>query len=492
MKKSSILSILVFFFLSTNCFAQQIKKPVVNGTFYPGSPKILAAEIKRFLDWAEVAEKDKDVLALISPHAGYEYCGSVAAYGYKAIKGRPIRSVVIIGPSHYEYFDGVSVYPQGAWQTPLGNVSVDVELADTLINSHPKISFYESAFTREHSVEVQIPFLQIVLDNFKIVPIVMGKFSDENCRILSQALLKATKGREDVLIIASTDMSHYRPYDEACKIDNLTIKELEKLDPESLYYKLVSEECELCGAACVITTLLYAKGQGADDIEIMKYANSGDITGDKRRVVGYLSAAIYAGTGREEVSDENKDILNEEQEKRLLEIARKTIDEYIRRSRRLNVTEDDPLLLKNMGVFVTIHKEGRLRGCIGNIRGRQPLYLTVRDMAIEAATADPRFAPVTADELKDIDIEVSVLSIPERVENVDEIKMGVHGVIVKRGNSSGVFLPQVATETGWTREEFLGNLCARKAGLSADAWKDKDTELYSFTAQVFGEKDNRP
>lgn len=491
MKKSPVLAILFFFFLSTNCFAQQIKKPVVNGAFYPGSPKILAAEIKRFLDWAEVAEKDKDVLALISPHAGYEYCGSVAAYGYKAIKGRPIRTVVIIGPSHYEYFDGVSVYPQGAWQTPLGNVPVDAELSSTLIQYHPKISFYESAFAREHSVEVQIPFLQIVLDNFKIVPVVMGKFSDENCRILSQALLEATRDRKGVLIVASTDMSHYHPYEEARKIDNSTIKELERLDPESLYYKLVSEECELCGAACVITTLLYAKGRGADDIEIMKYANSGDITGDKRRVVGYLSAAIYAGTGREEMPEEKKDILNGKQKKRLLEIARKTMNEYVSSDKKLDFTESDPLLLKNMGAFVTIHKQGNLRGCIGNIIGRQPLYLTVRDMAIEAATADPRFAPVTADELEDIDIEISVLSTPERVEDVDEIKLGVHGVIVKRGNSGGVFLPQVATETGWTRQEFLDNLCAHKAGLNADAWKDKDTELYSFTAQVFGEKDNR-
>ncbi|MBU4140987.1 MAG: AmmeMemoRadiSam system protein B [Candidatus Omnitrophica bacterium] len=510
MKKSPVLTILFFFLLSTNCFAQQIKKPVVSGAFYPDSAKILAAEIKRFLDWAEVGKKDKDVLALISPHAGYEYCGSVAAYGYKAIKDRPIRTVVIIGPSHYEYFDGVSVYPQGAWQTPLGNVPVDAELANTLINSHANISFYESAFAREHSVEVQIPFLQIVLDNFKIVPVIMGKFSDENCRILSQALLEATKDREDVLIVASTDMSHDHPYDEARKIDNLTIKELERLDPESLYYKLVSEECELCGAACVITTLLYAKGRGADDIEIMKYANSGDITGDKRRVVGYLSAAIYAPLrqgygglsseaqalgdakrGREEMSNENKDILNEGQQKRLLEIARKTMNEYVSSAQKLDFSESDPLLLKNMGAFVTIHKQGNLRGCIGNIIGRQPLYLTVRDMAIEAATADPRFAPVTADELEDIDIEISVLSTPERVEDVDEIKLGVHGVIVKRGNSGGVFLPQVATETGWTREEFLDNLCAHKAGLSADAWKDKDTELHSFTAQVFGEKDNR-
>ncbi|MBU3933120.1 MAG: AmmeMemoRadiSam system protein A [Candidatus Omnitrophica bacterium] len=191
------------------------------------------------------------------------------------------------------------------------------------------------------------------------------------------------------------------------------------------------------------------------------------------------------------MSNENKDILNEGQQKRLLEIARKTMNEYVSSAQKLDFSESDPLLLKNMGAFVTIHKQGNLRGCIGNIIGRQPLYLTVRDMAIEAATADPRFAPVTADELEDIDIEISVLSTPERVEDVDEIKLGVHGVIVKRGNSGGVFLPQVATETGWTREEFLDNLCAHKAGLSADAWKDKDTELHSFTAQVFGEKDNR-
>lgn len=489
MKKNLIIFVLFFFFLSSISLAQQIKRPVVSGAFYPESAKILAERIKQFLDWAEIEKKDRDILALISPHAGYDYSGSVAAYGFKAIKGRPFRTVIIIGPSHFVGFDGISVYPQGAWQTPLGNVPVDEKLASALIQCHPKISFNQSAFTKEHSIEVQLPFLQIVLDEFEIVPIVMGKFSYEDCQILSSALLEVAKDRDDVLIVASTDMSHYHPYGEAKEIDNLTIKELQKLNPSALYNKLVMGECELCGAAAVITTLLYAKQQGVTEVEILKYANSGDVTGDEQRVVGYLSAAFCRGARREEMSGETKEILNQRQRARLLEIARKTINEYVSLGKQLEVSEDEPLLLKNMGAFVTIHKQGELRGCIGNIVGEGPLYLTVRDMAIEAATADPRFPSVSPRELKDIDIEISVLSKPQKVENVNEIKMGTHGVIVKKGFASGVFLPQVAIETGWTRDEFLSNLCAHKAGLSPDAWKDKETELFSFTAQVFGEKD---
>ena len=487
MKKYLVLSSLFFFFLSGTSLAQQIRKPQASGTFYPDSPKILAERIKQFLDWAEIEKEDRRVLALISPHAGYDYSGSVAAYGFKTIKDRPIDTVVIIGPSHYEHFDGISVYPQGAWQTPLGNVPVDDELATALIEYHSKISFYPPAFSKEHSLEVQIPYLQIVLDDFKILPIVMGKFSYENCQILSAALAQTIKDKKDTLIVASTDLSHYHPYDQASRIDNLTIEELKQLNPKSLYYKLISKECELCGAAAVVAALLYTQAQGADEVRILKYANSGDITADKGRVVGYLSAAIY---GREKMSSENKGMLNQKQQKRLLEIARRTMNEYITNGKRLDFTEEDPLLSKEMGVFVTIHKAGRLRGCIGNIIGQQPLYLTVRDMAIEAACGDPRFPAVSPNELKDLDIEISVLSEPKKVENVQEIEMGRHGVIVRRGFASGVFLPQVATETGWSREEFLSNLCAHKAGLSPDAWKDKNTELRSFTAQVFAEKDN--
>ena len=484
--KKLVPATLFFFFLSSACLAGGIKKPAVAGAFYPGSAKTLAETINQFLDRVQIKKQDRKILALISPHAGYDYSGSVAAYGYKAVKERPLRTVIIIGPSHYEYFEGISVYPQGAWQTPLGNIDIDAELADALIQQHAQISFFEPAFTREHSLEVQLPFLQIILDNFKIVPIAMGRLSYEDCRILANALLEVTEGRDDILIVASTDMSHDYPYAQAREMDITTIEELKKLNGESLYSKLVSGECELCGGAAVITALLYAKDRGSDEVEILKYANSGDITGNKQgRIVGYLSAAIYR---RGQMDKENIDRLNQRQKKRLLEIARKTVDAYVSSGEKLEFSEDDQLLLKHMGAFVTIHKQGKLRGCIGNIIGRQPLYLTVRDMAIQASSGDLRFIPVSVEELKDIDIEISVLTEPKKVESADEIEMGTHGVIVKRGNVSGVFLPQVATETGWTREEFLSNLCERKARLDPLAWKDKNTELYKFSAQVFGEK----
>jgi AmmeMemoRadiSam system protein A len=172
-----------------------------------------------------------------------------------------------------------------------------------------------------------------------------------------------------------------------------------------------------------------------------------------------------------------------------LEIARKSIEVYLKTGRRLELSESDPLLLKEMGAFVTLNKDKELRGCIGNLIGKNPLYLTVRDMAVEAAQSDPRFPPLRLEELKDIDIEISVLSPMRKIDNPDKIRLGIDGVLVRKGFKSGVFLPQVATETGWKRDEFLSNLCSHKAGLAPDAWKDKETEILTFTAEVFSEKE---
>ena len=467
--------------------AIEVRRPAVSGMFYPGDAFTLKNEVDEFLQRSEKETIDGKLIALIAPHAGYQYSGQVAAFAYKQLEGKKIDTVILIGPSHRTRFSGVSVGNYGYYQTPLGKVAVDTKLAERMMEGNKLIGFYPPAHQQEHCLEVQLPFLQRTLTKFKMLPLVIGSPTLETCRELSQVLLKETKGK-NILLIASTDMSHYHSYDEACRIDNVTIKELQKLNPQSLHHKIAARECELCGAGAVIATLLYTQAKGGDEVKILKHANSGDTCGDKQRVVGYLSAAIFARKGRKKMVGENKGVLNEKQKKRLLDIARRTIDEYITSGKKLDFTEDDSLLLKNMGAFVTIHKQGSLRGCIGNIIGQQPLYLTVRDMAIQSATADPRFPPVAPDELKDIDIEISVLSEPKKVENTDEIKMGVHGVIVKKGYSSGVYLPQVARETGWTKEEFLSNLCAGKAGLSPEAWKDKDTELYSFTAQVFGEK----
>ncbi len=182
-------------------------------------------------------------------------------------------------------------------------------------------------------------------------------------------------------------------------------------------------------------------------------------------------------------------MFNQGQKKKLLEIARKSIEFYLKNGKYLEIKENDPALTQIMGVFVTLHKQGQLRGCIGNITASSPLYLTVRDIAVESASADPRFSPVRLDELKDIEIEISALSALQKVNSVDKIEMGKHGVIIKRGFKSGVFLPQVARETGWSKEEFLSQLCAQKAGLSADAWKDKDTQIQIFSSEVFSEKE---
>lgn len=183
-------------------------------------------------------------------------------------------------------------------------------------------------------------------------------------------------------------------------------------------------------------------------------------------------------------------MLDTSQKKRLLEIARQSITEYLSSGKRISLNEDDPKLNEISGAFVSLHKHAELRGCIGNIVGQRPLVETVRDMAIESATGDPRFPKVETNELKDIEIEISVLSPLRKITDINEIKLGVHGVLVRRGWQSGVFLPQVATETGWGKEEFLSNLCAHKAGLSADAWKDPKTEIFIFSAFVFSEKES--
>jgi hypothetical protein len=256
------------------------------------------------------------------------------------------------------------------------------------------------------------------------------------------------------------------------------------MNAEGLYEGLTAGRLQLCGGVGVVTTLILAKELGHDKLEVLKHTDSAIVTGRKIKgiwTVGYSSCAIDQEKGEAAM-------LNKAERKRLLEIARKSIESYLASGKKLEVGETDAVLSKKMGAFVTLHSKGELRGCIGNLVGTQPLYLTVRDMAIEAAVGDPRFPPMKADEVKDIEIEISVLSELKRISDPLSIELGVDGVLVKRGFNSGVFLPQVATETGWSKEEFLSYLCSHKAGLSADAWKDKTTEIYVFTAEVFSEK----
>ena len=480
-----------------------IKQPNVSGQFYAANPQELSSQIDQFLQKAKVPPSDKHIRIVIVPHAGYVYSGPVAAYGFKAASRGNYKTVVILAPSHYYGFDGIAVWPQGGFQTPLGVVPVDEDLAKQLMAQDANFYSLPAAFEREHSLEVEIPFLQKTLKDFKIVPVIMGQPSFQLLEKFAGSLNKIIGDREDILVLVSTDLSHYHPDAKAREMDTLTIDMVKALDAPGIWEGNQQRvKIEMCGFVPTVAALLYARERGLRDVEALRYANSGDTTGDRDAVVGYTAIVVYdhpadADPAPTAMASPAQDISSGSfftmpEKRHLLEIARKTMEEYVRTGKVLEFQETDPRLMNEEGAFVTINKNGQLRGCIGNIIGRGPLYKTVRDMAIAAATKDSRFDPVQTQELGQLELEISLLSKPRAVQNIDEIVLGKHGVIVSQGPwHQGIFLPQVATETGWTKEEFLRQLCAQKAGLPPDAWKDPKTKIEIFTAEVFSEKDAR-
>jgi len=475
-----------FQLLAFCCLAENIKQPNVAGTFYPQDPADLSAMLDKMLSDVQSQPVKGQVFALIVPHAGYGFSGPTAAFGYNLVKGRPYKTVVIIAPSHYYAFSGISVYPNGFFRTPLGDIEVDRDFTAKLLGKNKAVYFEPKAFAKEHSLEVQLPFLQKVLPQAKIVPLVMGDCTLSDCRKFADLLRSAIGERDDILLIVSSDMYHGYDYAEAEGFDRLTLSYLKEMDSEGLYYGLREGKLQLCGGLGAVTGLILAQEMGYNKLEVLAYTNSALVTGKKEKgtwTVGYSASVIY----KPDKEGEGKMSLSIEQKKKLLSIARSSIQSYFDSKERPQLKESDPVLLAKSGAFVTLHKKGELRGCIGNMVGQEPLYLTIRDMAIAAAFEDPRFGPLRKSELADIEIEISVLSPLEKIDNPDKIKMGEHGVLLKRGFNSGVFLPQVACETGWSKEEFLANLCEHKAGLPADAWKDKSCQLYIFTADIFSE-----
>jgi MEMO1 family protein len=493
-----ILVLMVLMVFSTQSWGDMIKEPNVAGGFYSAEPKELADSIDNLEASTGPVPTDRKVLIAIAPHAGYPYSGPVAAYTFKAIGHIHYKTVVIIGPSHYFPFEGISVYPRGGFKTPLGIVPVDEDFAQALLKENPKFQFLPQVFEREHAIEVELPFLQKTFDAVRIVPILMGNPNLQVCRDLAVALDKLIGVRDDVLILISSDMSHYYTYDVANQMDAQSLQAIKEIDPKKFFEGCISRKMEMCGFVPVTTALILAQLRGIKHVEVLKHANSGDTSGDKSRVVGYSSVIFYSELLRvsgkrtdllrkTQSQDEGARALSSLQKNELLKIARNSIENFVKTGKTLDITTKDSRLNETEGAFVTIRKHGALRGCIGNIVGQEPLYKTVRDMAVAAASQDPRFTPLTVAELKDIDVEVSVLSKPRRVKDASEIQLGKHGVIVSAGGHQGVFLPQVADETGWSKEEFLSQLCSQKAGLPPNAWKDPNTTLYVFTADVFAE-----
>ena len=468
---------------------EEIREPAVAGSWYSDNPEILSRELKGYLDNAIKGEIQGKIIALVSPHAGYQYSGGVAAYSYKSIEGKTFDAIVVVAPSHRALFKGASLYDRGGFRTPLGVVPIDEELSKRMMEKRKEIQFLPEAHAQEHSLEIQLPFLQMVLKTFKLIPIVMEPYWNwETCQYLATAIAETVKGR-NVLLIASSDLSHFHSYDKAVELDKVVLNHIERFDPEGLNRDLRQGRCEACGGGPILSIMLAAKALGANKGKVLKYLNSGDVTGDRSRVVGYAAGVFYKTAGGTEKMKEEKKVgvdlgLNEQEKKTLHQIAKTVVENKARGKAVPEFKVDSPILKENRGAFVTIQKKGQLRGCIGYIEGRGPLYQTVEEMAEAAAFRDPRFTPVTEKELADLKIEISVLTPLKKITDVNEIEVGKHGIYIKKGWYSGLLLPQVATEYGWDRQTFLEHTC-NKAGLPSNAWKDKSTEIYIFSADIF-------
>ncbi len=491
-----------------------VRPPAVAGPkgqgFYPSDPAALKQQIADFLANANVPTLPGDVVAVLVPHAGYEFCGQVMAHSFKLLQGRPFKTVLLLGNSHHAQFEGAALSPDDAWDTPLGRVAVDRDICRALLAQGDLFTESREVHAREHALEVEVPFIQTVLPGANIVPILLGQASPETCKRVGAALAPYL-ARPDVVMVISSDMSHYPSKEDARRTDRATLDALLTLDPDRIFaadqklmHSHVSDlECTMCGLCAAVTGIVAAKAVGVDKGTVLDYANSGDTANMPVHCVGYGAVAFTAsrgkhgppagsgggaaGEGAKTAPSGDTPKLSAAARQRLLTLARATITSSLTGEASPSLsTGGDASLGEKRACFVTLKESGELRGCIGGLEAQEPLIEAVAHRAKDAAFSDPRFRPVKREELPQISIEISVMSPLRKVRGPEEIVVGTHGVVVKQGWHSGVFLPQVAPEQHWDRDRMLTELCVEKAGLPPDAWKH-GAELYVFTADVFGE-----
>ena len=493
-----------------NQSATPVVRPATQANrFYTGDARELREEVDSLLALHKNDAKFENVAAVIVPHAGYYYSGNVAASAYMAIDTKKAyKRIFLLGPSHHEWLDGASVNTEADWYaTPLGQVKVDHEMAMKLTTTdytddtdlRDSVFFYRpEAHDREHCLEVQLPFLQ---RRFKevppIVPIVISTNDYDKLKRIAEALKPYFT--DENLFVISSDFSHYPSYKDACEVDARTGKAVESGDVEEFIATINANArsgkrnlaTSACGEFAIITLMLRLDNEY--EVKHLMYQNSGDISGEHDRVVGYHSYAILRRGNNSSTSF----TLSDADKKALKEIALQSIKDSLNGKpiaqlivngplgdvRRRFACEEWSMFNVKCGAFVSLHKHGRLRGCIGHFGEDYPLHEIVAEMARAAAFEDPRFTPVTRDELADLDIEISVLTPMRRIQSLDEFELHRHGIYIKKGYRSGTFLPQVADEVNWTKEEFVGHCSQDKAGLGWDGWRD--SELYVYEAIVF-------
>ena len=472
----------------------QTSEPVVRpatqaGRFYESDAQVLAHEVDSLL--ARHAQSDyEDVAALIVPHAGYYFSGNVAASAYARLNPKKsYKRIFLLGPSHYEWLDGASVNSEvDYYATPLGQVKVDRETAQQLMAADSVFSYRPKAHDREHCLEVQLPFLQRLFTPSTVpstVPIIISTNDFSKLERIAE-VLKPWFTDENLFIISS-DFSHYPSYADACEVDAKTGEAVASGDVGQFIATIEDNarrgirnlSTSACGEFPIITLLLMLDLQC--QVKHILYQNSGDIGDhDHSRVVGYHSFAVVRN-GRTRT---NTDFSLSDEEKRILkDIAYTSIKDSLNGKPISMFNIQSSILQQKCGAFVSLHKQGRLRGCIGHFGEDTPLHEIVAEMARAAAFEDPRFMPVTRDELDDLDIEISVLTPMRRIQSLDEFQLHKHGIYIRKGYRSGTYLPQVADEVNWTKEEFVAHCSQDKAGLGWDGWRD--AELYVYEAIVF-------
>lgn len=475
-----------------------IRQPAVAGQFYPDDPKELESLINQYLSNVEtpsLASQNQIPQILIVPHAGYVFSGQTAAYAFKTLENQNYDTVVLLGSSHNFPIQELVLYTGDAIQTPLGLVPVNQPMTQDLIQANKQIIANDDIHQPEHSLEVEIPFLQKVLDNFKIVLGLINNDDLDQLESMADSIKKVLEKYPSTLIVISSDLSHYPSYDDAIYSDNKIIQSILTQNPKNLTQTINSIMAEnrpgldtcACGSSAIKLAMFIANKLNLDG-QVLHYSNSGDIEeyGDKNKVVGY-GAVVFTANSSKLTADDSK--LNTDEQQAALKLARNTLElEFSLTQDKFEDYKNYPTFSEKRGVFVTLRIENQLRGCIGLIEPIKPLAEGIIEMAKAAAFNDSRFTPLTKEEFNHTEIEVSVLTPPQKINDPEkEIELGRHGVIVRSGNNSGVYLPQVATETGWDLQTFMESLCTSKAYLPANCWKNSQANIYTFEAQVFEE-----
>jgi len=491
------------------------------GRWYPADPARLQAAVDTYVRQAEAEPVPGRLLAVIVPHAGYIYSGAVAGYSFRVLQEADCADhvIAVIGDTHTGNGSAkIAVWAEGAFQTPLGSIPVDEAVAQALVAAEGAakagIEVDRGAFTNEHPVENQLPFIQSVCPGARIVPVVIRQPSLQNAQVLAGALVAAF-GDRPAMIVASTDLSHYHAYDEAREMDEVALQAIASLDPQVVADS--PRRCAelglgggdphtMCSQGAVLTALIAAKQMGADRATVLQYANSGDVPlGQRDQVVGYGAVALWQSRDGTEfpvgqsplaplqsAADSDPAELSSvsiEAQEELLVLARQTVAQFLTTETFPPFHSDDPALLQPRGAYVTYENQGELRGCVGRIEADRPAFLNVQYAAVAAAVGDSRFPAITPEEVKELTLEITLLDPLRQVESPDEIQVGRDGVLMRVGADKGaLFLPQVPLEQGWDLHATLLNLC-RKAGLADDAWQRDDARFYVFTGQWFGEAD---